>query len=266
MVNYRAGAPTMSPNGVHILYSSPRTGNGDIYRVTVRGTESVRLTDSPSFEGDPSYSPDGQYVAYVHDDENGCTIWLMHADGTGRRQLTTPEGGCTDSNPRFSTDGKGLYFIRSRPGGGLLDVKELHLIALESSRDGESEMLFSSTASWLSMNDNRILYSPKRAEIVVASLNGSTKRRIADGYCPQYSSDGKKVVFVTGYPKHDLVIMNSDGTDRRLIPAPIGDKGPPTFSSDGSELIVVIGGERGVGTIYLISIESGEARRITDTR
>ena len=60
----------------------------------------------------PTASPDGSRLAFgVYDPRLGqARIWLMNADGSGRRQLTS---GALDGAPAWSPDGKTILFTRS---------------------------------------------------------------------------------------------------------------------------------------------------------
>ncbi len=69
---------------------------------------------------DPQASPDGRQVAFVvrttdlEANRGRTDLWLVGADGSGLRQLTThPE---SDSSPRWAPDGKALWFLSSRSG------------------------------------------------------------------------------------------------------------------------------------------------------
>jgi dipeptidyl aminopeptidase/acylaminoacyl peptidase len=82
-------------------------------------------------------SPDGSRVAYVLrttdlDANKGRThLWLVNADGSGNRQLTTHAE--SDTEPQWSPDGKALYFLSGRSGSS-----QVHKLSLEG---GEAEQV-----------------------------------------------------------------------------------------------------------------------------
>ncbi|MFO0597883.1 MAG: S9 family peptidase [Myxococcaceae bacterium] len=65
-------------------------------------------------------SPDGTKVVFtlrstdLEANKGRIDLWLMNADGTGLRQLTTHEGNETD--PWWSPDGSTIYFLTARTG------------------------------------------------------------------------------------------------------------------------------------------------------
>lgn len=67
----------------------------------------------------PDISPDGTQVVYtvsdtnVEKDETARHVWIARWDGSGARQLTH-RAGESESNPRFSPDGRTIAFISSR--------------------------------------------------------------------------------------------------------------------------------------------------------
>ncbi len=71
----------ISPDGLEVAYvrasdSAVESGlalstDTDLFAVSIRGGESVRLTDNPAFDGGPVYSPDGLYIAYLAQQRDG---------------------------------------------------------------------------------------------------------------------------------------------------------------------------------------------------
>ncbi len=87
----------------------------DVWLMNPDGTGLRQLTSTPGVEEeDPSFSPDGQRIAYYrkptgHDDREG-EIWVMNADGSGQRRLAL--GG----NPEWSS-------LRGGPAKPVLRVR-----------------------------------------------------------------------------------------------------------------------------------------------
>ncbi len=69
---------------------------------------------------DPQVSPDGKQVAFtlrttdLEANKGRTDLWLVGTDGSDPRRLTAHEAG--DSSPRWSPDGKHVYFLSSRSG------------------------------------------------------------------------------------------------------------------------------------------------------
>lgn len=75
----------LSPDGSTILFDLL----GDIYTVPVGGGKATRLTQGPAFDWHPRFSPDGTKIAFTTDRSGIDNLWLMGADGTAPRSLTT---------------------------------------------------------------------------------------------------------------------------------------------------------------------------------
>ncbi len=87
------------------------------------GSGQTRLTDPPGLSGGPSWSPDGQRIAFSRNSD----LWVMDADGSGQHAITSLPG--SEERPRWSPDGSRIAFshnglIRTvRPDGtGLILV------------------------------------------------------------------------------------------------------------------------------------------------
>jgi len=77
-------APTWSPDGQTIVYSSTRDGNSELYAIDSNGANERRLTDTPDVEEQfPRFSRDGRRILYVH--RGG--VAHMRADGSDAREL-----------------------------------------------------------------------------------------------------------------------------------------------------------------------------------
>jgi Tol biopolymer transport system component len=119
---YQDSGPGVSPDGDTIAYSrlilDPEALNGykvELWLADSDGTNRHRLFA----QGDlkpwlPRWSPDGaRIVFFATDDEPALAhdIYVINADGTGLRQLTSQKGDRTgDWNPHWSPDGTRILF------------------------------------------------------------------------------------------------------------------------------------------------------------
>ena len=92
--------PTLawSPDGDAILVEVLEEGNWSIWRVAADGSSAVSMTTDPGDEVSPTWAPDGTAFAFAGSDvphsagahaEKAFEIFVMEADGSGRRKLTT---------------------------------------------------------------------------------------------------------------------------------------------------------------------------------
>lgn len=83
------GSLDWSPDGRSLLISAGPPGDKDIFRLDLQANVITRLTYGGN-NNSPSYSPEGQYVAYNSLRNGGqADIYIIRADGTDERQLTT---------------------------------------------------------------------------------------------------------------------------------------------------------------------------------
>ena len=87
-------APAPSPDGSKIAFMSIGRGatNWEIWVMNVDGTNPQRLTENGNNDGLPTWSPDGQSIAYVSDQGGVWGIWVMNADGSNQRKVVDMKG------------------------------------------------------------------------------------------------------------------------------------------------------------------------------
>jgi len=171
---------TVSVDGQWIIYTSHRDGDIDLYKMHPDGSGDTRLTDQLGYDGGAFFSRDGQWICWRRDSLPDSTaaagfrdllarnmvrpsnmdLWVMRADGTGKRQVTQDPGA--SFAPFFTPDGKKLIYSSNRenPRGRNFDLFLVDLTsgAIEPvTRDGEFDgfPMFDSKGKWLVFASNR---------------------------------------------------------------------------------------------------------------
>ena len=89
-------SPSWSPDGKRIAFMSDRDGlldihgflTNEIYVMDADGGNEQRLTENVVYEWEPSWSPDGQRIAFASDRDGNSEIYVMDADGKNQQNLT----------------------------------------------------------------------------------------------------------------------------------------------------------------------------------
>ncbi len=134
------GYPRLSPDGRRVALRVGEAASWDIWVYeTERGTMS-RLTFQGNSNDSPTWTPDGQRIAFSSDRDGGApNIYWKRADGAGAAErLTTSKN--RQSPWSFSPDGKRLAFHENSPE----TVQDLWVLPLEGERKPE---LFLATPS-----------------------------------------------------------------------------------------------------------------------
>jgi TolB protein len=92
----------------------------DIFSADLDGGNVKRLTDSPGYDAEGSYSADGRRIVFTSFRDGDAEIYIMDADGKNPRRITHAKG--YDGGPFFSPDGARIIYRSDRLGNDLLQV------------------------------------------------------------------------------------------------------------------------------------------------
>ncbi len=164
------------------------------------------LTTDPGYEGEPTFSPDGQTIAYVSDRDGNFEIYLQQIAGGPALNLTNNRAA--DIQPAISPDGREIAFV--------------------SNRSSSSDIIHA--APGLPLVGGDIWVMP--------ALGGPARRIVENGDCPSWTPDGASLLYVHGTFRNTRIARRSRGgrgeprpADRRAlswpgisVPEPLGGR------------------------------------------
>ena len=241
--------------------------NPDIYVLEGTRRNEIRITMHPASDKSPTWSPDGDKIAFVSDRNNRRNqIWVIDADGKNPVRLTD---GFDDDNPDWSPDGTTIAYHTQRkkesdyPFG--VPLFELYLMDSDGSNQRQLVGEDSIEPCW-SPGGTRIvfLFSRKLGELPqlhVVDSDGANMRKlthnIGETYSPAWSPDGSSIAYQHNF---QLWIMDSNGENKRQLTKRSKRQvidSDPTWSPD-SKHIAFDSNRKGERTkMFLVSVKGG---------
>lgn len=231
----------------------------------------------------PAISPDGEWIAYqvgtsdVKTDKKVSDIYMVNRDGSRRLQLThTPDA--SESQPRFSPDGRYLAFLAARGGDADEDDDPAGKtqVWLLDRAGGEASMLTEmpggvSVFEW-SPDSTRLVLESKDAKDDGDDDDEATKKEhdtpepiVVDRY--QFKEDG------TGYLddlRTRLYVFDIDAKEATLLTPGPYDSSEPAWAPSGDRIAFSSKREgdpdrHGNSEIFVIDAEAGATPRQVTT-
>ena len=245
--------PSWSPDGKRIAFSSNREGHVidgittlEIYVMDANGDNPQNLTNNPSNDYSPSWSPDGKRIAFVSDRDKKfiAEIYVMDADGGNPQNLTNNPND--DYSPSWSPDSKRIVFVSYRVGHFIGDSGITLEIYVMDADGGNLQRLTENRKndwhpSW-SPDGKRIAFSSDRKgdavnpEIYAMDADGGNLQRLTenrhDDESPSWSPNGKRIAFYSLRDKNaDIYVMDADGQNEQRLTNTHVDASPAWFNS-----------------------------------
>lgn len=175
-------APDWSPNGRWIAYFDASI-HPDIFKVDVRGKESIRLTRHRAADHTPQWSPTGDAIAFISERDGNTELYIVTADGLRTRRLTRDPA--PDEAFQWAPDGRRIAYVSYRAGADPTSIgignAEIRTVNVRTGRIAQ----ISNHPAW-------------------------------DGD-PSWSPDGRWIAFTRRAGYGEIGVMRSDGSEKRLL-------------------------------------------------
>ena len=149
------GGPKFSPDGKQLVFERINSSTGSpaggraVFEVGADGANLRRLTPWSENDGDnPDWSPNGAWILFRSfiDLAAQSQVFVIHPDGTGRKQITHFRKGIHLTSSSFSPDGRSIVLGKG-PEGGNIDVFTMRLDGTHLHRVTRSK-LWDSAPDW----------------------------------------------------------------------------------------------------------------------
>ncbi|MEP6754699.1 MAG: prolyl oligopeptidase family serine peptidase, partial [Chthonomonadales bacterium] len=247
------GAPSVSPDGRHVVFSLRESNyeeSRNVSRLWLADVEEGKcrqLTFSYEGEHAPQWSPDGKWIGFVssrpnflvlpdHDDDDEETdkdqVWVMPVGMGEAVRLTNANQGVREF--RWTPDSKSIIYL----------VDEARPSSLEFANREDRHKKIDPVVEHFDKRRKQfweISVEEKKPELIYTGDYGIEELEI--------SPDGKHIVFTsngTGEPNdyhlYELYVMELEGESdpNKLVDAP-GGKSMPRWSPDGTKIAYVAG-------------------------
>src|SRR5712692_5388129 len=236
----------LSPDGSHVAYmvvnnDGPGRPYPQIWVMNLADGKSSRLGADKDVTASPTWSPDGQWLAYEGREGDKSGLIISHPDGSAVRFLAAMQGTnsplpSTGKSIAWSPDSKRIAFVSAVPGPEIAGAAgDPVVITRYLYKPDYSEGL-------TRFNDNR------RLHIFVVAAAGGEARQLTTGNHYEHSIDwspnGEEILFVSNREPNEDQFFNydvfalkiSDGSIRRLTVTENAEY-TPLWSPDGKQVV-----------------------------
>jgi Tol biopolymer transport system component len=250
--------------------------NIEIYVMDCDGSNQVQLTDQPSFDLEPDWSPDGKQIVYVSYQDGNFEIYIMNADGSEKRNFS--DHPSADYYPAWSPDGKWIAYHSNRDGD-----REIYLQSVNSEEVIKitDNQYADQTPTWSPKGD-KLAFAQAQDEnfmstgLAIVSLDDLTVELVIPPDIlnirePTWSPDGRWIAFTARIENDDeIFVVNTRNWKYTQITYDFNNNlravnGSSSWSPDSSQIVFHSHREGRKPEIYIMNRDGTEVRKIPNT-
>lgn len=211
--------PAPSPDGESIAFTSNRNGFWDLYLLGLAGGDVTQLTDTPEYEGAPTWSPDGSFLAFEAYEDDNLNIIVGPANDPLSEPIRLTASPASEHSPAWGPGGRQIAFVSD----GEIILADL---------DRTDEARFQNLSNTELASESHPVWSPDGRHLAWASSSQSVGRSgiyvwdvfknvpatwIGDGNWPAWNTGGDQIITTLAAPNSTYLTTYS--IDGKLLQA-----------------------------------------------
>ncbi|MBN2117461.1 MAG: PD40 domain-containing protein [Anaerolineales bacterium] len=200
--------PSASPNGETIAFASNRGGFWDLYLLDLASGDVTQLTDTPAYEGAPTWSPDGLFMAFEAYENENLNVIVGPADDPLNDPIHLTTSPASDHSPAWAPDGRQIAFISDG---------EVLLADLDKTDDdrfqnlSNTELASESHPIW-SYDGDRLAWASASSTMgrggiyIWNASNNLPASWVGDGNWPAWNASGDQIITTVAAPNNTYII------------------------------------------------------------